>query len=43
MNYRNMVKNSKKDKEIIKNLKSQISDLKNIIMSKSTKYENRKN
>ena len=43
MNYQNMVKNSKKDKEIIKYLRSQITDLKNIINSKPNKYGKKKN
>ena len=43
LNYRNMVISSKKDKEIIKNLKSQISDLKNLIKSKPNIFENKIN
>ena len=43
LNYRHMVISSKKDKEIIKNLKNQISDLKNLIKVKPNKYENKMN
>ena len=41
LNYQNMIITSKKDKETIKNLKNQISDLKNLIKAKPNKTENK--
>ena len=43
MNYHNMVLCSEKDKEIIKNLKNQINELKNIIKSKPPNSTTKKN